>query len=130
MVYQELASREFGGIAGALIQQVSRAASAAAISKHKPFMMYRSVLSVLKAGQVRLKTAVDTLVVQLHNAGRLAHFEQVGISRVGLVPEMLEPPRPSRFGIRSNLKHDHFVRDATEEEIAHGHVHGDGGHHH
>ena len=22
------------------------------------------------------------------------------------------------------------VRDATEEELAHGHVHGDGGHHH
>jgi hypothetical protein len=116
VVYRELANREFGGIAAVMVQQVSRQAASAAIGGLKPALMYRSVLAVLrKIGQVRLRTAVDTLVVQVHNAARLAHFEKAGITQVGLIPEMLEPPRPSRFG----RQHDHrHVHDATPEEIA------------
>ncbi len=118
IVYRELANREFGGIGEALVQQVSRQAASAAIGGLKPALMYREVLQVLrKVGQVRLRTAVDTLVVQVHNAARLAHFEKAGITRVGLIPEMLEPPRPSRFGFRRQHDHRH-VHDATPEEIA------------
>jgi hypothetical protein len=114
IVYRELANREFGGIAAAMTQQVSRTAAQAAITGRTPRPMYQMVLGVLrKIGQSRLKTAVDTLVVQVHNAARLAHFEQAGITQVGLIPEMLEPPRPSRFGLQW-VRHDHahhLVRD-------------------
>jgi hypothetical protein len=119
IVYRELAQREFDGIAASMVQGVSRQAASAAIGGRKPLPMYRRVLAVLlKVGQRRLKDAVDTLVVMVHNAARLDHFEQVGITQVGLIPERLEPPRPSRFG-RRLVKHDHsHVRDATPEEIA------------
>jgi hypothetical protein len=119
IVYRELAQREFDGIAAAMTQGVSRQAASAAIGGRKPLPMYQQVLAVLrKVGQARVKTAVDTLVVWLHNAGRLDHFGAIGITRVGIDAEMLEPPRPSRFG-RRLVKHDHaHVRDATPDEIA------------
>jgi hypothetical protein len=119
IVYREIAQREFDGIAAAMVQQVSRAAASAAIGGRKPLPMYQQVLTVLrKVGQSRLKAATDTLTTWVHNAGRLDHFAATGITRVGIDPEMLEPPRPSRFG-RRLVKHDHrHVHDATPDEIA------------
>ena len=102
-VFRELASREFAGIAAALVQQVSRQAAQAAIGRRKPQMLYRQVRPVLaKVGMARTKAAVNTLTVAVHNAGRLAQFRAAGITRVGIDPERLELRKPSRF-----LKHDH-----------------------
>jgi hypothetical protein len=109
VMFRELAAREFQGITAAMVQQVARAASGAAVAGHKPAKMYRTVLAVLRSvGQSRMKAAVDTLTVQLHNTARLTTFHEAGIGRVGLDVERLEPPRPSRFG---RLKHDHAFRD-------------------
>lgn len=102
-VYSELARRELAGIAAALVQQVSRQAGFAGITKQKPQMMYRQVLAVMqKVGASRLKTFANFMTVKLHNAARLEHFRAVGITRVGIVPERLQLAKPSRF-----LKHDH-----------------------
>ncbi len=111
-VYREMAQREFAGITATMIQQVTRQAGVAALNKRKPALMYRQVLAVLKKiGQVRLKAAVNFMTVQLHNAARLATYRTAGIVRIGIDPELLEPPRPSRF-----LKHDHLVLDATKKQ--------------
>jgi hypothetical protein len=106
-VYRELASREFAGIAAAVVQQVSRQAAGAAIGRRKPLPMYQQVLMVLRSvGANRLKAAVNTITVQLHNAARLEQFRSAGITQVGIVPELIEPLKRSRF-----LKHDHMLHD-------------------
>jgi len=113
-VYRELAAREFAAIAATMVQHVSRQAAAASVAGRKPLPLYQRVLAVLrKVGQARMKAAVNYMTVQLHNAARLAAFRAAGVTRVALVPERLEPPRPSRF-----LRHDHLVLDATREELA------------
>lgn len=112
-VYRELAASEFAGIAQALIQQVTRQAGMAAISGRKPLPMYRAVLSALrKVGERRIKSAVNSLTVQIHNGSRLAQFQAAGITHVGVKAERLELAKPSRF-LR---KHDHHVHDASAEE--------------
>jgi hypothetical protein len=106
-VYRELASREFAGIAGAVVQQVSRHVAIAAISKRRPLPIYQRMLPVLKqTGQARVKTAINTMTVQLHNAGRLAQFRTAGVKQVGIDAERLEPAKPSRF-LKSFIKRDH-----------------------
>lgn len=113
-VYRELAGREFAGIASTMVQQVSRSAGMAALRERKPLPLYQQVLAVLKkVGQNRMRMAVNTMTVQLHNAARLDYFREAGITQVGVMPERLEPAKPSRF-LR---KHDHaHVRDASAEE--------------
>jgi hypothetical protein len=109
-VYRELAAREFAGIAAKMVQHVSRQAGEAAIGGRKPLPMYQKVLAVLrKVGQVGMKAAVNSTTVQLHNVARLAVFREAGVTRVGIDPERLEPPRVRRF-----RKHDH-LRDASSE---------------
>jgi hypothetical protein len=104
-VFRELASREFAGIAAALVQQVSRHAADAALGRRKPQPMYRQVLPVLrKVGDARVRAAANTLTVKVHNAGRLAQFRAAGIVRVGIDPERLQRRLPSRF-----LRRDHAV---------------------
>jgi hypothetical protein len=120
-VYRELAQREFAGIVAVMVQQVARQATNAAVRKVKPPMMYRQVLAVLKKiGLARLKLAVNSLTVQMHNVARVQAFREAGVTRIGIFPEMLEPMKPSRF-----LKHDHKpldvqdkVSEATLQEIA------------
>lgn len=109
-VYREMARREITGIVHAMAQQVARQAGVAALGKLKPGPLYRSVLMVMrKTGSGRMKTAVNTITVQLHNAGRLRHYRAMGIKRVGIVPERLEPPRPSRFLKQATVRlHDHL----------------------
>lgn len=115
-VFREMAAREFGGIAAVMVQQVSRQAGIAALGRRKPGLMYRQVLAVLKKiGQVRMKAAVNFMAIQLHNAARLAHYRAIGITSIGIDPELLEPPPPPRFPKRDH-QHDHFVRDATRKE--------------
>src|SRR5580765_5509648 len=117
-VYREMAGREFEGITAAMVQQVTRQAGIAAINKRKPALMYRAVLSVLKKiGQARIQAAVNFMTVQLHNAARLATFRTAGVLRVGVDPELLEPPKPSRFLKQDARHHDHFVRDATRAQL-------------
>lgn len=112
-VYRELAANEFAGIAQALIQQVTRQAGMAAIGGRKPLPMYRAVLSALrKVGERRIKSAVNTLTVQLHNTARLGQFQAAGVTHVGIKAELLEPTKSSRF-LR---KHDHSAHDASAEE--------------
>jgi hypothetical protein len=116
-VFRELAGREFAGIAAALVQQVTRQAAGAALGRRKPQPMYRQVLPVLrKVGDARVRSAANTLTVKLHNSGRLAQFRAAGITRVGIVPERLEPRKPSRFLKRDHLRHDHRMRDAETLE--------------
>lgn len=113
-VFGELARRELAGIAAALVQQVSRQAGLAGLTRQKPQLMYRQVLSAIrKVGMVRLKAFVNSTTVRLHNGARLEHFRASGITHVGIIAERLAlAPRPSRF-----LKHDHAtVRD--QEAIA------------
>jgi hypothetical protein len=109
-VYRELASRELSGIAAALVQQVSRQAGGAALGKQKPQLLYRQVLGAIrKVGMARLGAFVNMMVVKLHNAARLEHFRAAGITQVGIIPELRELSKPSRF-----LKHDHaMVHDRT-----------------
>jgi hypothetical protein len=110
-VYRELASREFAGIAAALVQQVTRQAATAAVGRRKPLPMYQRVLTVLKkVGAVRMRAAINSITVQLHNVARLAQFRAAGVTQVGVVPEKMEQAKRSRF-----LKHDHLVRDQDEE---------------
>lgn len=111
-VYRELAAREFAGIAATLVQQVTRQAAGAAIGRRKPLPMYQQVLPVLhKVGSTRMKANANFLAVKLHNAGRLAHFRAVGITRVGIEAERPEPRQRSRF-----LKHDHLLHDQDTPE--------------
>lgn len=116
-VYRELAAREFAGIAGAVVQQVTRHAAAAALAKRRPLPLYQRVLPVLKkVGGARIKLAANSMTVQLHNAGRLAQFRAAGVRRVSVDAERLEPARPSRF-LLQYIKHDHaHVHDQDEEE--------------
>jgi hypothetical protein len=108
-VYSELARRELVGIAAALVQQVSRQAGGAAITKQKPQLMYRAVLTAIKkVGMLRLQMFVNYMTVKLHNAARLEQFRAAGVTQVGIVPERLVNPRPSRF-----LRHDHAIHDAS-----------------
>jgi hypothetical protein len=107
-VYRELARGELAGIAAALVQQVSRQAGGAAIGKQKPQLLYRAVLGAIrKVGAARLAAFVNMMTVKLHNAARLEHFRGAGITQVGIIPELRELAKPSRF-----LKHDHAVHDA------------------
>ena len=79
-VYRGLALAELTGIAGALVQQVSRQAGGAAIGRQKPQLLYRAVLGAIrKVGEARLKAFVNFMTVKLHNAGRLAQFRSAGI---------------------------------------------------
>lgn len=112
-VYSELAHRELAGIAAALVQQVSREAGGAALTRQKPQLMYRQVLTVLKKiGMVRLQMFVNYMTVKLHNAARLEQFRAAGITHVGITPERLVNPKPSRF-----LRHDHaMVHDASAKQ--------------
>jgi exonuclease VII small subunit len=117
-VYRELAAQEFAGIAAAMIQQVTRQAAMASLGGLKPGPMYRTVLMAQrKIGQARFKAAVNTMAVQLHNAGRLAQFRASGVRYVGIDPELLEAPRPSRF-LKHDHAHDHWVRDDSAQEKA------------
>lgn len=112
-VYGELARRELAGIVAALVQQVSRQAATAAIGRRKPLPMYQQVLTVLKKiGMVRLKAFINFMVVKLHNAARLEQFRVAGITRIGIVPERLEPHKPSRF-----LRHDHAMVHDQESPL-------------
>jgi hypothetical protein len=110
-VFRELASQEFAGIAAALVQQVSRQAAGAALGRRKPQPMYRQVLPVLHVGHARVRAAINTLTVKVHNSGRLAQFRAAGIERVGIEPERLEPRKPSRFLKHARAVHDHIHRD-------------------
>jgi hypothetical protein len=113
-VYRELAKNEFTGIVGAMHQQVTRQVMSASLGQLKPAMMYRQVLAILlKIGAARMKLAVNTMTVQLHNAARLEQFRAAGITQVGIDPEMLEPRPPSRF-----LKRDH-ARDHAHDHKPH-----------
>lgn len=104
-VYSELARRELAGIAAALVQQVSRQAGGAALTRQKPQLMYRQVLTAIKkVGMVRLQMFVNYMTVKLHNAARLEQFKATGITQVGIVPERLVNPKLSRF-----LRHDHAI---------------------
>jgi hypothetical protein len=104
-VYSELARRELAGIAAALVQQVSRQAGAAALTRQKPQLMYRQVLTAIrKVGMVRLQMFVNYMTVKLHNAARLEQFRAAGVTQVGIIPERLVNPKLSRF-----LRHDHAI---------------------
>ena len=112
VVYSELARRELAGIAAALVQQVSRQAGGAALTRQKPQLMYRQVLTAIrKVGMVRLQMFVNYMTVRLHNAARLEQFRAAGVTQVGIVPERLVNPKPSRF-----LKHDHAIHDASAKQ--------------
>ena len=90
-----------------MTQQVSRRAGNAALGQLRPTQVYKEVLVVLrKTAPARMKAAVNTLAVQLHNAGRLTRFREAGITQVGIDPERLEPVRKSRF-LRTRRTHDH-----------------------
>ena len=104
-VYSELSRPELAGIAAALVQQVTRQAGLAGITRQKPQLIYRQVLTAIKkVGQTRIKAFVNYITVQLHNAARLEQFRAAGVEKVGIIPERLVNPRPSRF-----LKHDHAI---------------------
>ncbi|HEV7432142.1 MAG TPA: hypothetical protein VGN77_03800, partial [Steroidobacteraceae bacterium] len=103
-VYSELARRELAGIAAALVQQVSRQAGLAGITKQKPQLLYREVLTAIKKVGTRLEAFVNFMVVKLHNAARLEQFRAAGVTQVGIIPERLVNPKPSRF-----LRHDHAI---------------------
>jgi hypothetical protein len=106
-VYRDLSSREISGIAAALVQQVSRQAAGAALGKQKPQLLYRAVLGAIrKVGMARLGAFVNMMTVKLHNAARLEHFRGAGITQVGIIPELRQLAKPSRF-----LKHDHALHD-------------------
>src|SRR5262245_36961805 len=63
-VYRELAQREFAGIAGAVVQQVTRHAATAALAKRRPLPLYQRVLPVLRqVGGARVKLAVNSMTV-------------------------------------------------------------------
>jgi hypothetical protein len=110
-VYGELAARELAGIAAALVQQVTRQAGLAGITKQKPQLIYRAVLAAIrKVGMARLQAFVNFMVVKLHNAARLIEFRAAGIEQVGIIPERLNNLRPSRF-----RKRDHATLHDQEE---------------
>lgn len=111
-VYRELAQRELAGIAAALVQQVSRQAGLAGLTRQKPQLMYRQVLSAIrKVGMVRIKAFVNFMTVKLHNAARLEQFRAAGIAAVGIVPERLQRSTPSRFLKRPRAGGDHAIHD-------------------
>lgn len=108
-VYAALAHREFSGIGSALVQHVTRQAASAALSRRTPLPMYQGVLqAVRRVGQPRLKAAVNSLSVQVHNAARLKQFQAAGVTRVGLTTERLERPRirPRRLQLHDHRWHD------------------------
>jgi hypothetical protein len=118
-VFRELAKREFAGIVGAILQQASRQVANAALTGLKPAPMYRSMLtSIRTVGWSRMKTAVNSITVQLHNAGRLEQFKAAGISHVGIDAERLEIARGRAPKMGRVSKHDHLVHDLSAAEIA------------
>jgi hypothetical protein len=96
-VHLELAKREIAGILAVLVQQVTRATHRAVLMKTKPPMMYRQVLAIMrKIQEQRIWKLCNSMIVTMHNAGRLAQFKSFGLTTVGIIPERL-PRRPGGF---------------------------------
>ena len=92
-MFSELAHRELAGIAAALVQQVSRQAGNAALTKQKPQLMYRAVLTAIKkVGMARLKAFVNFTVVQSAQCGAARAVSCGWCHAVGIIPERLVNP--------------------------------------
>ena len=85
----QLAQAEFVGIAGALVQQVIRASVQAVTRKLRPHRAYSSIVRPFdKMAVHRVRTNVNVITVAAHNAAKLAAYREMGVNRVGIIPEV------------------------------------------
>jgi hypothetical protein len=83
-----LAREEFRGIAAALAQQVARASVKAVTSKARSHRAYQEMLKPFdKMAQHRARANVNVIAVSAHNEAKLAAYREMGVHRVGVVPE-------------------------------------------
>jgi hypothetical protein len=85
----QLAQAEFVGIAGALAQQVIRASVEAVTRKLRPHRAYSLIVRPFdKMALHRVRTNVNVITVSAHNAAKLAAYREMGVNRVGIIPEV------------------------------------------
>jgi hypothetical protein len=91
---EELATIEIAGIAAAVVQQLSRAAELVVAKKMKPAKAYRCLAAVFdKVACERASMLADTAVVTAFIRAKLAVYQAVGITTVGIDPEMCPQAR-------------------------------------
>jgi hypothetical protein len=84
----QLAQAEFVGIAAALSQQVTRASVEAVVRKMRPHQAYALMVRPFdKMAVHRVRTNVNVIAVSAHNQAKIAAYREMGVSRVGVVPE-------------------------------------------
>ena len=107
-VYRELATRELAGIAAALVQQVSRQAGGAALTRQKPQLMYRQVLTAIKkVGMARLQD-----VRQLHDGAAPQRCTARAVQSGGRYAGRHRGGTAGQSEAVEFLKHDHAIHDA------------------
>lgn len=86
---------ELQGVIEATSQQAVRAVTNGILAKQNPRMILRNVLKVIDSiGVTRSNTIAEFVIVKAFGDATLDVYEAVGVTEVGLIPEVL-PPRKS-----------------------------------
>jgi hypothetical protein len=96
-VHAQQAKHELEGVLDATVQQSTRMVYSALLSKQRPSVLYRWLISrLLSIALVRMNSWVNASVVATFNNAKLDYFKGQGIRKVGIDPEA-----------RTNIVHDH-----------------------
>jgi hypothetical protein len=116
-VYFRFYTNELEGVADATVQQVARAVSTGLLNREGGLTIYRRVVAVtMKVTEPRLNALGHQIVVQQHNLGLLAQFRSVGVTQVGIVPEM--QPRKVKLPKRDAVTDQEIVNVLTAGDDA------------
>jgi hypothetical protein len=98
-----LAEQELDGIVAAVVQQTARVAERAVVRRTKPRIVWQQVIKIMdKVGEERIRQLVNYAIVAAYNRAKIATYRNVGIARMGVVPE---------------LRRGAHVHDAATDEI-------------
>ncbi|RPH72735.1 MAG: hypothetical protein EHM78_02195 [Myxococcaceae bacterium] len=91
---------ELQGISEAVSQNLVRAAADGILSKKNANLLLRAMYSRIdKVGGTRIDALADTIVMRTFNEGSLSSYESVGVTEVGIIPEVRKIRRPAQDAV-------------------------------
>jgi hypothetical protein len=110
----QMAHDEIHGIVGAMIQKMMRIAHSAVNRRLVPHMAFRELVKPLDGDiKNRLNLFAHYMTVRSRVHGKVAYYRHVGVTHVGINPELHMPRRIAR----NTIKHDHSIHDAERANV-------------
>jgi len=95
---EALAVSELRGIAGAALQQITRAVTQCMMANDTPTCTANKASGVIKIMRARTRAMSEYIVAKTHSTSTLSAFRVVGVTHVGIIPERLRKVRQTEHG--------------------------------